>query len=89
MSDSDAPIESRSGTVEPAFLSLEEVATYLNVSSAQVYALVRSGELPAMKIGGRGIWRIGRRELDEYVKRMHEETSAALRNHAGRPSSRG
>ena len=32
-------------------------ARYLNVSRPQAYALVRSGELPAIKLGGRGVWR--------------------------------
>ena len=40
---------------EARYLKLEDVATYLSVSVPQVYALVRSGELPAIKIGGRGV----------------------------------
>ena len=42
----------------PRFLTLADVAEVLNTSSAQVYALVRRGELPAIKIGGRGQWRV-------------------------------
>jgi excisionase family DNA binding protein len=60
--------------VEPRFLTLEDVATFLNVSVPQVYALVRSGELPAIKIGGRGIWRVDKQQLEAYVERLHEET---------------
>ena len=40
--------------LRPRFLQLADVAETLNISAAQVYALVRSGELPAIKIGGRG-----------------------------------
>jgi excisionase family DNA binding protein len=40
--------------IEPRFFTLEQTARYLNVSKPQVYALVRSGELPAIKLGGRG-----------------------------------
>ena len=36
------------------FLQLSDVSEVLNISAAQTYALVRSGELPAIKIGGRG-----------------------------------
>src|SRR4051794_20179250 len=43
----------------PRFLTLTDVAEVLNTSSAQVYALVRRGELKAIKIGGRGQWRGG------------------------------
>jgi len=41
---------------EPArkFLKLTNVAEELNISQAQAYALVRSGDLPAIQIGGRG-----------------------------------
>ena len=35
------------------FLQLAEVSEVLNISAAQAYALVRSGELPAIKVGGR------------------------------------
>jgi hypothetical protein len=35
--------------VEPRFFTLEEVAIYLNVSVPQVYSLVRSGDLPAVR----------------------------------------
>ncbi|SDP63518.1 Helix-turn-helix domain-containing protein [Arthrobacter sp. ok909] len=38
-------------------LTLEQVQDILNVKSSLVYALVRSGELPAGQFGGRGIWR--------------------------------
>lgn len=38
----------------PRFLTLADVAEILNVSAAQAYALVRSGEVPAIQVGGRG-----------------------------------
>jgi excisionase family DNA binding protein len=36
------------------FLTLTDIAEILQISSSQAYALVRSGELPAIQIGGRG-----------------------------------
>ncbi|HZB50940.1 MAG TPA: helix-turn-helix domain-containing protein, partial [Mycobacteriales bacterium] len=42
---------------EDRFLTLSDVADVLNISASQTYALVRSGALPAIKIGGRGQWR--------------------------------
>jgi excisionase family DNA binding protein len=68
-------------TRETRFMTLEDVAAYLNVSVAQVYALVRSGELPAIKIGGRGVWRVGRDKLEAYVERLHEDTERWAREH--------
>jgi excisionase family DNA binding protein len=67
--------------VEPRFYTLEDVATILNVRVAQVYALVRSGELPAVKLGGRGVWRVDRLQLETYIERMHEETADWARKH--------
>lgn len=58
----------------PRFLTLADVAEVLNTSSAQVYALVRRGDLPAIKIGGRGQWRVEDEQLEAYIQRMYAET---------------
>jgi excisionase family DNA binding protein len=63
------------------FLTLTDVADILNISASQTYALVRSGELPAIKIGGRGQWRVERTMLEAYVERMYEETRRFVREH--------
>jgi excisionase family DNA binding protein len=55
------------------FLTLADVAEVLNVSATQAYALVRSGELPAIKIGGSGHWRIERDKLEDYIAAKYEE----------------
>lgn len=60
--------------VEVRFLPLTDVAEILNVSSAQARALVRSGELRAIKVGGRGQWRVEKNELEKYIQRMYEQT---------------
>lgn len=61
--------------MEPRFLLLSDVAAELNVSDSQVYHLVRSGDLPAIKIGGRGQWRVERSRLEEYIQRKYAETA--------------
>jgi excisionase family DNA binding protein len=65
----------------PRFLQLADVAEVLNISSAQVYALVRSGDLPAIKIGGRGQWRVEVKELETYIARMYAETREFVTTH--------
>jgi excisionase family DNA binding protein len=60
---------------ESRFLLLSDVAAELNVSDSQVYHMVRSGELPAIKIGGRGQWRVERARLEEYIERKYAETA--------------
>lgn len=65
----------------PRFLQLADVAEMLNISSAQAYALVRSGDLPAIKIGGRGQWRVEVSELEGYIARMYDETREFVTSH--------
>lgn len=55
----------------PRFLQLSDVCEILNISSNQAYALVRSGELRGIKIGGRGEWRVETTELEDYIQRMY------------------
>lgn len=62
------------GWVEPRFLTLADVAETLNISASQAYALVRSGDLPAIKVGGRGQWRVEATALEDYIQRMYEQT---------------
>ena len=63
------------------FLQLTDVAEILNISSSQTYALVRSGELPAIKIGGRGQWRVERTALEDYIQRCYAETRTFVSTH--------
>jgi excisionase family DNA binding protein len=62
----------------PRFLTLADVTEVLNISAAQAYALVRSGELPAIQIGGRLQWRIEASELEGYIQRMYSQTRARI-----------
>lgn len=63
------------------FLQLADVAETLNISSSQVYALVRNGALDAVKIGGRGQWRVEVSALEAYIARLYEETRAFVQSH--------
>lgn len=56
------------------FLTLADVQEALNIKPAQAYALVRSGELPAIQIGGRNTWRVEASELEAYIQRQYEAT---------------
>ena len=71
---------------EPRFLQLADVAEILNISAAQTYALVRSGELPAIKVGGRGQWRVEREQLEAYIQRAYTQTREFVQSH---PYGRG
>lgn len=65
----------------PRFLQLADVAEILNISGAQVYALVRRGELRAIKIGGRGQWRVEASELEAYIERAYADADKFVDAH--------
>lgn len=65
----------------PRFLTLADAAEILNTSNAQVYALIRRKDLKAVKIGGRGQWRVEVSELEEYIQRAYDDTELFLDEH--------
>ena len=58
-------------------MRLEDVAEELNVNMPQVRSLVRNGDLPAIKIGGRGVWRVERAEFEAYIQRQYAAAKEA------------
>ena len=73
----------------PRFLTLTDVAEVLNTSSAQVYALVRRKELKAIKIGGRGQWRVEANELEAFIQRMYDQTDTFIDEHPFEDADQG
>lgn len=67
---------------EKRFLTLADVGEVLNISSSQTYALVRSGELPAIQIGGRGQWRVETRVLEEFIADAYRRSASGQREEA-------
>jgi excisionase family DNA binding protein len=57
------------------------VAEVLNISASQTYALVRSGDLPAIKIGGRGQWRVEVSKLEDYIAQLYKDTRQFVDSH--------
>lgn len=60
------------------FLTLKDVAEVLNISMSQTYALVRSGDLKGIQIGGRNQWRVERVKLEEFIEEAYRRTAANL-----------
>ena len=57
------------------FLTLSDVAELLNIAPAQVYTLVRTGDLTAIKIGARGQWRVEDKALESYIQQLYSSTA--------------
>ncbi len=62
-------------------MSMADAAHVLGISVAQVYALVRRGELPAIKIGGRGQWRVEIQGLEGYIDKAFAATEVFIKQH--------
>lgn len=60
------------------FLAVPDVAETLNVTVRQVRALLHSGELRGIQVGGRGIWRIEAQELEDYIDRQYKLAANAV-----------
>ncbi|PCJ11464.1 MAG: DNA-binding protein [Gammaproteobacteria bacterium] len=48
------------------WLTLDELAEYLKLSTSNLYRMTQKGEIPASKIGNR--WRFDRDEIDTWMK---------------------
>lgn len=60
------------------FLTTEQAAEELNVSSNQIRALLKTGELRAIQVGGRGMWRIGVNDLEDYIAGAYRRTEERI-----------
>lgn len=59
------------------FLTIADTAEILNVSAAEARDLVRTGELPAIRVGTNGSWRVERVVLESFIEAKYEEARRA------------
>lgn len=64
--------------MDKRFLTLADVQEELNINAQQAYTLVRSGDLPAIQVGGRGQWRVETSEIESYIQRSYKATATYL-----------
>jgi len=55
-----------------------QVADELNVKPNQIHAMIKAGELRALQVGGRGMWRIGRQDLEDYIAEAYRRTAERI-----------
>ncbi len=66
--------------MEQRFLTLADLSEYLGISASQARAMVLSGELPAIQIGGRNQWRVEISVLEDYIAQKYAENEERLRD---------
>ena len=48
------------------WLTLEQIAEYLQMSTSSIYKMAQAGKIPAYKVGRQ--WRFKREEIDRWVE---------------------
>ena len=56
----------RVSTMNDRWMTLQEVADYLQLSRDLIYRLAQKGKIPASKVGGR--WRFKREKIDQWME---------------------
>ena len=59
-------------------MTIEQVAEELAVGIPTVRQLLKSGELRGFQLGGRGIWRIGVKDLEDYIEQAYLITAERI-----------
>ena len=67
----EAPIQHR-------FLTPTHAAEEMNVQPNRIHAMIKAGELRAFQVGGRGLWRIGRQDLEDYTAEAYRRTGERI-----------
>lgn len=62
------------------FLTLADVAEILNLTPSASRALVSSGELPAIQVGGKRAWRIEESALEQYIQDQYAATRERIKS---------
>ncbi len=65
-------------SVPPEWLTVEQVAEWLQVSTKTIRRYIEDGSLPAVNLGGRAI-RIRRQDLDAWLEKRRVEPGISIR----------
>lgn len=60
------------------FLTIAQAAEELNVNQNQIRALIRTGELRGIQVGGRGLWRIGASDIEDFIVEAYRRTAERI-----------
>ncbi|MHA7289542.1 helix-turn-helix domain-containing protein [Arthrobacter sp. MDT3-24] len=60
------------------FLTIAQAAEELNVNHNQIRALLRTGELRGIQVGGRGLWRIGANDIEDFIAEAYRQTAERI-----------
>ena len=67
--------ESMGEIMQDRWMTLQDVAEYLQLSKDQIYRLAQTGRMPASKVGNR--WRFRRERIDGWMEEMAVDGEAS------------
>jgi excisionase family DNA binding protein len=60
------------------FLTIEQAAEELNVKASLIRGLIKTGDLRALQVGSRGMWRVGRQDVEDYIADAYRRTAERI-----------
>lgn len=66
--------------MERRFFTVTDVADMLQITPAAVRSLINSGQLKAIQVGGRGLWRIEESMLNDFIEQAYQQTQERLKS---------
>ena len=69
------PLRRRLTIMTDKWLTIEQIADYLQVSKEKIYKLCQRGKMPASKVGGQ--WRFDIKEIDAWVRKQRPRKQKA------------
>ena len=67
--------------LDKEWLSVADICEYMDVSTFVVTRVLRSGEMPAVKMGRE--WRVALRDFEDWLNAQRMESAARLRRAPG------
>lgn len=58
---------------QPVIMTIDQVASYLQIGKRTIYAMAAAGEMPAAKVGDQ--WRFFRPEIDRWLIRLSRQNT--------------
>ena len=55
------------GSAMDKWLTIEQIAEYLQMSTSSIYKMAQKGKIPAYKVGRQ--WRFRKEEIDRWIKK--------------------
>ncbi len=60
------------------WLTIKQIAEYLQASEEKIYKLCQRGKMPASKFGGQ--WRFDKNEIDQWLRKQRPQKKKKIKN---------